>query len=165
MLKVGKVLKPQGIAGEIKILPYLDTPEQFAKLDTITIQDKAYTPLSIRIEGKYAFAKLKGIVDRNLAEGLRDKEIFISKASAPKLPKGRYYIDNLLGAQVWLGADLLGELINISQYGSADVYQVQSTKGKVSFPLLNVLIVEIDEKEGKIILEPKEFEKVAVYED
>ena len=165
MLLVGKVLKPQGVLGEVKILPYLDAPEEFAKLKAIAIEGKEYTPLSLRVSDKYIFAKLQGINDRSAAEQLRDKEIFTDKANAPKLPQGRFYIDNLLGCKVWLGKDLLGELVDISQYGSADVYEVATAKGKVSFPLLNSLIIKISDTEGIIELDPKEFEKVAVYED
>ena len=165
MLLVGKVLKPQGIAGEMKILPYLDTPEEFAKLSKIIIQDKEYAPLSVRISEKHIFVKLKGVSNRSAAEQFRDQEVFISKANAPKLPQGRYYIDNLIGCKVWVGNKLLGELENILQYGSADVYEVATAKGKVSFPLLNILITKISDTEGIIELDPKEFEKVAVYED
>ena len=35
MLVIGKVLKPQGIKGEIKILPLLDSAESFSKIKAI----------------------------------------------------------------------------------------------------------------------------------
>ncbi len=165
MLLVGKVLKPQGIQGEIKILPFLDTAEEFAKLTKVIINDKEYPLLSMRVSNKFVYAKLKGIADRNTAEELRESEIFIPKKDAPKLPKGRYYIDALLGSTVWVGKEVLGTLINILQYGSADVYEVDTPQGRVAFPFLHSLIVEINEKEKKIVLNSQEFAKVAVHED
>lgn len=165
MFLVGKVLKPQGIQGEIKILPFLDTAEEFARLTKVIINDKEYPLLSMRVSNKFVYAKLKGIEDRNAVEELRECEIFVSKKDAPKLPKGRYYIDALLGSTVWVGKEMLGTLTNILQYGSADVYEVQTVQGRVAFPLLHSLIVEINEKENKIVLDDKEFVKVAVYED
>ena len=101
MLLIGKILKPQGITGEIKILPFLDAPPEFCKVKKLIIQNREYAPLSLRVSGEYVFAKLSGIKDRNMAEALRGQDIFVRKEDAPKLPQGKYYIDSLLGSEVW----------------------------------------------------------------
>lgn len=165
MFLIGKVVKPQGIMGEIKVLPFLDSPNEFCKIAKLNIGSSMYIPTSVRVSGDFVFLKLEGITDRDNAELLRDKQIFVSKNDMPPLPKDRYYISDVIGSLVWVGDKLLGKVKDISQYGSADIYEVDSEKGRVLFPLLTSLIVDIDVQNKKIVLNASEFSKVAVYED
>ena len=165
MLLVAKVLKPQGVKGEIKILPLLDTAESFNSINAIIIDNKHYSVDAIRVGGNFVYIKVAGVDTMEQAELLRDKEIMIEDTKAPKLEKGRYYIKNLLGCDIVSDNKIIGKVKEIYQNGSADVYELSSPKGKILFPFLKKLIENMDIENKKIEVISKEFDKVAVYED
>lgn len=165
MLVIGKVLKPQGIKGEIKILPLLDSAESFSKIKAIIIDETNYSVDKCRVSGNFVYLKLSNVNSMSEAEALRSKDILIDNAIAPELEEGRYYIDNLIGCNVFTEEDFVGTLSSIYQYGSADVYELTSPNGKVLFPFLKKLISKVDIENKKINLIAEEFHKVAVYED
>ena len=165
MLLIAKVLKPQGIKGEIKIMPLLDTAESLSDIENIFIDNKHYSVDASRINGSFVYLKLSGIDSMEKAELLRDKEIMIEDALAPKLEEGRYYIKNLLGCDVIADKKVIGKVKEIYQNGSADVYELSSAKGRILFPFLKKLIKKVDIENKRIEVLLKEFEEVAVYED
>ncbi len=102
-LMIGQVIKPQGVRGEIKVLPLTDDPERFLDLARVFLDETGGEALAVRAartrEG-YAYLCLAGVEDRDAAEALRGRELFVPRAEAAPLPEGRYYIADLIGMQV-----------------------------------------------------------------
>ncbi len=73
MMTIGKVLKPQGTKGELKVLPVTDDSRRFSALKTVLIAEKEYTVTSVRIGGDFVFLKTAEIDDMNAAERLRNQ--------------------------------------------------------------------------------------------
>ena len=59
----------------------------------------------------------------------------------------------------------IGSLVDVLQYGSADVYVIFTAKGKVMIPAIERLVKEIDVQNKKIVLDGQAFEDLAVYEE
>ena len=106
---------------------------------------------------------LKGVDDMDSAELLRGKMISVSRADLPKLEAGSYYIADLLGIDVYVAGERIGELVDVLQYGSADVYVVRSESGTCSFPALKQLIKSVDVEKGEMVLDDMVFLRVVVY--
>lgn len=167
MLSVAKIVKPQGIKGELKLDCELDSPEMLRGFEEVFIGGEIYDVESFRISGGDAYVKLKQVSDRNFAEKLRGKSIEVPREKAPVLPEGRFYIADLIGSAVVsdLGENF-GKLKNVLQYGSADVYVISDGRGKeISFPALKKVLNKVDTDAKIITVDAEEFEKVAVYED
>lgn len=163
---LGVIVKAQGIKGEVKVKPYTDTPDVLCRLKSIFIDDSEYDITSSRSDNTATYFKLEGVDDRNMAETLRSKEIYVDKSNAPKLPKDRYYIDDLIGCSVCDDSgEELGELVNILQNGANDVYVIKGAKGEILIPALKSVIKKIDIRKGEITLIKERLKEVAVYED
>ena len=162
---IGKIVKPQGIRGELKVLPLADSPDIFCDLKKIYIEGKEYGVVSARI-GDGVFLALRGIADRNAAELLRDKFVYAARSDIT-LPEGRWFIADVIGCNVCLDdGEELGKVADITTRGSTDIYTVDLGSGKgVAFPLLKEMIVKFDVSGREIILEKKRFKEVALYED
>ncbi|MFR1633228.1 MAG: ribosome maturation factor RimM, partial [Oscillospiraceae bacterium] len=91
-LTVATVLKPQGIRGEIKVMPQTDSAEDMKDFSSVIIDGTSYKVLACRAAGGYAYLTLRGIPDRNAAELLRGKEVLVDRSEAPELPDDRVYI-------------------------------------------------------------------------
>jgi 16S rRNA processing protein RimM len=167
-LVIGQVVKPQGVKGELKVLPLTDNPYRFLELasffwdealtDEVTIQ-------SARVHEGYAYLLVKGVTDRDAAEKLRNRYLYISRAKAAKLPAGRYYIADLEGLRVvdQDGAEL-GQLREVMQAGGNDVSAVQGPRPFL-FPALKRVILQVDIDAGVMTLDREALEEVAVFED
>lgn len=166
MLLVGKVLKARGVRGEIKAECYTDAPSDLLSLNRLFIDGKEYPVEKIREQGGFLLVKFRSIDDMDTAETLRNKELFAEKSDLPALPQGRFYIEDVVGSVVFLEEEKLGKLIDVLQYGSADVFVVKTSDGNdVLFPYVGDVVTSVDPDNKRIVLNAAEFAKVAVYED
>lgn len=169
LLEIGKVVKAQGIKGEIKIIASSDK-QRFATLGQVYLRDRLYEVASIRIDGakqsRAVFAKLKGIDTRTQAEQLANQAVSIPKSLDEPCDEFEYYVADLLGCQVFLDGCKYGTLIDIGQYGAADVHCVQTADGHlVRYPFLKILIDKIDIGDKTIHLKKQAFDKVCVQDE
>lgn len=162
-LTVGKILKPRGLMGEMKIETYLSSPSQLASIKHITIKDTEYTVKHISLDGSFGYIKLEGVDSVDSAEALRGADISACRADLPKLPNGKYYIADIIGIDVYVDGNLIGEVVDIAQYGSADVYTVKGAQSLLSFPAIPNLVKRVDIEKGEMLLDGRLFDRVVVY--
>lgn len=164
---IGKVIKPQGIKGEIKVDIAATDMALASKLTQVYIDDKIFKVECVKSLVNGVFVKLAGISDRNQAELLRGKNISIERDKMPKLEEGRYLITDVIGCDVLVDSKPVGVLKDILQYGAADVYVVKGTNGykDFMFPCLKKVLVKVDTEDKKIYLKSDILEQIAVYED
>lgn len=167
ILTVGKVLRPRGLKGEFKIELYTSNSSRYSCVKQVIIDEKTFGVESIKPEGDFAYIKLVGVDTPEAAEALRGKALSVNRNELPPPPSGEHYIVDLIGSDVLVDGDKLGELVDVQQYGSADVYVVRPTDGKgtYAFPALKELIRETDVQKGVIVLEGYLFRRVAVFND
>lgn len=164
-IEIGKVLKAQGIKGEIKLACYVDDSSMLKTVKQVYIGTKTYAVSHIRCDGAFCYMLLDGIDDRNAAESLRNWTVYADKENV-NLPKNRYFIDDLIGCRVVLSdGATVGEVSNVLQNGAADVFVCDGGRGEVSFPFLNDLVLSVNVESKLITVDAKRFGEVAVYED
>ncbi|MBQ8319886.1 MAG: 16S rRNA processing protein RimM [Clostridia bacterium] len=163
-LVIGEVLKPQGIRGEIKVKTYTDSPEDVKAFGNVYIDGVAYKILSFRVDGNgAAYLGLRGVPDRNAAELLRGKKLEGEREDAPTLEEGQYYIVDMLGLTcVSEEGEVLGVLKNIVNL-SSDIYTLEKNGKEILFPAVNGVVVKVDLAGGKLVVNKKKFDEVAVY--
>lgn len=168
-LCIGVVAKPQGIRGELKIVPYTDDISRFGLLKRVYFQTKdgyqLYNVLSARYNDAFGFIRLEGIGDMTQAEHFRNLEVYVKREDAAKLPKGRYFIADLIGCKVSTDqGEELGVLDDVLQNAGNDVYIVKG-KQTILFPAIRDLLLTVDVEKEIIIVDHKRLSEVAVYED
>lgn len=165
--ELGRVLKPQGIRGELKTELYTDDLERVDALPYVFTGDSA--PLqkigvrSARTDGRFAYLVLDGISDRNAAEKMRGAALYIDRANAAPIPEGAFYISDLVGLPVSTDEGVpLGVLKDILQTGAADVYVVERTDDDdLLFPAADGVFVERSPEAGRIIVSAARLSEVA----
>ena len=166
--ELGKVLKPQGIKGEVKIEAYTDDLSRFSYLKYVFIKkDGVMEKISVtksRYDSLNAYLLLEGVCDRNDAEKLRGVYLYIDRQNAAKLPEGSYYIRDLIGLEVFdEEGEKYGKVTDILQNGSADVYVVKGEKGMM-FPSVEGVILSRDIEKGKMVVCKKRLDEVCIYD-
>ena len=164
-LTVGKIAKPQGVGGELKISPLTDDVNRFKSLKSVFVDGKNYNVCKARISPNGVFLTLEGVNDRNSAERLRNKDVEVDRKDAVRLEKDRYFIVDIISCDVYVDEEKIGSLVDVLQYGSADVYVISTKKGRVMIPAIERIVLGIDVENKKITLDGQAFEDLAVYEE
>ncbi len=163
-LEIGRVLKPRGLKGEVKAELYSLNTESFAKLDgALKIDGREFVIEHFSVQGNFAYIKLAGVDDAETAESLRGKYIYAKRADMPPLKEGEHYIVDIIGLDVIVDGESVGRIVDVLQYGSADVYVVKNGDSTLSFPALKQLIKSVDLDGGKMTLDDILFPRVVVY--
>ena len=169
-LCIGTITKPQGIRGEVKILPLTDDINRFVRLKKIFFQNGGdydeHEVDSARVDDSFAYIKLAGVDDMSAADLLRGKDVFVDRKNAVRLPKGRWFIADLLGCKVQDDAgNEIGVLGDVLQAGGNDVYVVKKGGKTLMFPAIKALLLSVDVENKLIVVDEKRLQEVAVYED
>ena len=119
---VGKIIKQQGIKGEVKIYPLIDIPAIFNGKHKLYIE-KRDTPIkSASFRLGYAYVCFEEIKTRNDAENYRNKQVFITKEEFDKLSTDDFLIDDLIGMTINDEEGvLIGQIVGVTDYGFDDI--------------------------------------------
>ena len=170
-IKIGKIVNAVALRGEVKVYHYSDYKERFEELEEILVERNAakkHAMVSYEIEGvRYqkdmAILKPNGVNDRNAAEALKDRDVYITEADLRELPQDTFYIRDLIGCSVITESDKseaaeeIGVITDVLQNSAQDIYQVKTKSGKeVLIPAVSEFVKEIniDEKIVRVSLIP-----------
>ncbi len=134
-LEIGQIVNTFGIKGMIKIKPFTDDIKRFDKLKTVYIENKTarkeYEVEEVKYHKDMVLMKLKGINTPEEANLLRQSYLLVDREKEEPLEEGVYYIVDLIGLEVYTDeGQLLGEVEDIFNTGSNDVYVVKNELGK-----------------------------------
>jgi len=152
MFVIGKILKPHGVKGDVRVFPTTDIPSRFEWLEKIHIEfESPREPLLMDIERvryskQLVLLKLKGIDSMDSAEKLRGGRITISDEYALPLGIDEYYARDLYNMTVITNTgEELGILTDILETGANDVYAVRMANGRdILIPAVKQYILSVD---------------------
>ncbi len=146
-LAIGRVVRPFGLQGELRVQLLTEYPQQLVRLRTVYVGPAAepWTVESVRLHKDAALLKLTGCDDRAAAEALRGALVQIALEDAVPLEEDEYYEHQIVGMTV-LEEDgtLLGKVTEIISTGANDVFVVVGPEGELLLPVIESVILEID---------------------
>lgn len=158
-LLLGKILRPHGIRGELRVQLLTDYPERITKLKKIAIGEsptsskaKFYTVEFMRQHQDYGLLKLKTIDDRNAAELFRDLFVMVKTEDAVPLADDEVYLYQLIGMVVKTDTgEIIGTLADVLETGANDVYIVKKDMGgEVLIPVIPSVVLSTNTEERLI---------------
>lgn len=155
-MTVGQITKPHGVRGEVKVVSFIDSLEDFRTLDKVYLDGQMIKITSVKLQTDRAILKIEGIDTVEAAERYRNKYLMIKREDADELPEDSYYIADLIGcAVVDTEGNDLGKVFDVIETGSNDVYWVKGEgKKEVLIPALKDIVVEVDIMNSKITIKP-----------
>lgn len=121
-LDVGEIVTSHGIKGEIKVLPWADSPEFLTGFDRVRIDEKDYAVVNCRIQKTCNLLKLRGVDTVEDAQRLRGKTVRIYREDAPE---ELIFAAELIGVRVICDGVLLGQITDVLDYPGNKVYVVE----------------------------------------
>jgi len=164
VIAVGKVSKPHGIRGELKVYPYSGQPDMFAdSYERLFLQfgkGKAQSLVEYRVErarvqGKQVIVALAECRDRTMAEQLAGCEVYVAKDDLPPLAEDEYYLYELVGKElVDREGRALGKASRIMTAGAQDQLVVQQGDREYLVPIVSAFIAAIERDRVVLDLPP-----------
>lgn len=153
-LVIGRVIKPHGVRGEVRVEVITDLPERFTWLETVYVGEDSPEPVgveAVRFHKSYALVKLEGYDTREKAAELRNQLLQVLEADAIPLEEGEYYLYQLVGLAVYTDeGEHLGELVDVIETKANNVFIVQGSRGEVLLPDTDEVILDIDFENGRM---------------
>jgi 16S rRNA processing protein RimM len=150
LFPIGRVVKPHGIKGKMKVEYFGEDLRRFVSYREIFIEDEKGRPESYEIleaspHPPRLILRLKGIEKIEQAQPLIGKTILVEKEAFPGLEEGEYYWADLLGIKVETReGKRIGKVREIFSTGAHDVYVVEGKRGEISLPAIGEVILDID---------------------
>lgn len=151
---IGRVQGAHGVQGELKVQPLCDDPHRFSDLEEVILtkgnRQMTHAIDQVRYHKGSVLLVLADVEDRTAAELLKGYECHIPLALRRPLPPDRFYIEDLIGLDVYQGDEHLGQVKEILQPGANDVYVVKRAEEVIYVPALKEVVRQVDLAAGRM---------------
>jgi 16S rRNA processing protein RimM len=155
--KIGYVAKTHGLKGEVTLMLGPDCPD-LQDLKSIFIESQnqivPYFIENVSVKGVKAYIKFEDINTQEQAYSLKGSSIYLPKTDRPKLARGEFYNDEVLGFEV---ADTeegpLGYVVEVQEAGPNRYLIVKYLNKDVMIPLNGPFIKSVNKSKKKISVE------------
>ena len=155
---IGKIQATQGIKGQLRVIPFAGDASSISELESVFVKSptgvmEKFPVVSAKAHGKRVILTLKPFDNINQVLHLVGREIYADRGALPELPSDEFYWSDLLGFQVeTLDGEGLGELVDIIETGSNDVYVVKKDGREVLIPALEDVVLSVDLTAGRMMV-------------
>ena len=158
LLLIGKVVRPHGLAGVLRIKSYARSEESLLNARTIFLkpssgETRACVVLSVKPHKNIHLIKLKGLHSLEEAEKYRGAEVLIRRDSLTRENEEDYFWHELIGLRVYLkGGRYVGTIKHILSTGGNDIYVVQEGEKEFLIPAIHEVVEQIDLANKRMII-------------
>lgn len=163
LLEVGKILRPHGIKGAVKVECYLDESFSIFKELLITNKLAKATVKSVQNLNKdFYIVSLDIIPDIDTAEKYRNQSIYIDRDLYPQF-KNQVYLSDLINKPlISETGENLGHMVDYDDYGASVILTIKSGVCSYQIPYVKDVVVYDDDKQA-FVIDKQKFEDVRIW--
>ncbi len=139
-VEAGEIVNVHGLAGEIKVLPWLDSPEDLVDFDRCRIARHDYEIENCRVQKTCCLVKLHGIDTVEEAQKLRGKTVLLYRED---IDDEVIFAAELIGVEVFCDGEKIGDITEVLDYPGNSVYVVKGDKNYM-IPAVKAFILNTD---------------------
>ena len=139
-IEAGEIVNTHGVRGEVKMLSWLDSPEDLCGFSRCRVGGKDYEVASCRVQNTCNLLKLKGVDTMEDAQALRGKTVEVYRED---VSEDVIFAGELVGVEVYAGEEKLGSLTKVLDYPGNQVYVVRGKK-EYMIPAVKEFILSTD---------------------
>lgn len=158
-LEAGQVVGTHGVAGEMRVQPWSDSPEALLSIRRFYLDaagSQSLKALRLRVHKNLLLLTAEGVDSIEKAERLRGQTLYLHREDLP-LPQGSHFVQDLIDCTV-LDLDSgkeYGVLTEVSVTGANDVWHIRGEDGREHLiPAIPSVVREIDTDAGRIFITP-----------
>lgn len=121
-IDAGEIVTTHGVHGEMKVLCWLDSPEDLCDFDRCRIDGQEYKITSCRVQKTCDLLKVDGIDTMEAAQAMRGKAVQLYRED---ISDEIIFAAELIGMEVFSGDQQLGTIEDVLDYPGNQVYVVR----------------------------------------
>jgi 16S rRNA processing protein RimM len=157
MVLIGVITAAHGIRGEVKLKSFAAEPGRIAAYGRLSTQAGEAIEIDGLRPAKDGFiARLKGVTDRNRAEALAGRELFVPRRRLPDPKAGEVYVHDVIGLVARSkDGSISGEVVGVPNFGAGDLLEVkiEGRTDTVLIPFADRFVPVIDEARREIVVD------------
>ena len=139
-IEAGEIVTTHGVRGEMKILTWLDSPEDLCDFERCRIDGREYKIQSCRVQKACNLLKVSGIDTMEAAQALRGKIVELYRED---ISDEVIFGAELLGMEVFAQDFYLGKIEDVLDYPGNQVYVVRG-EHEYLIPAVKAFILSTD---------------------
>jgi 16S rRNA processing protein RimM len=139
-VEAGEIVSTHGIRGEMKVLPWVDSPEVLCEFDRVRICGKEYEIESCRVQKTCNLLKVAGIDTMEAAQAMRGKTVELYRED---IDDDVIFAAELIGMDVLCNGESLGKITDVLDYPGNSVYVVKG-QHEYMIPAVKQFILSTD---------------------
>ena len=162
LLEVGKILRPHGIKGAVKVECYVDAHfSMFKEVFVTEKRAKAQVKNVQNLNKDFYIATLDIIPDVDTAEKFRNQSIYIDREQYAEF-KDQVYLSDLINKPVVNEKDeQIGYMVDYEDYGASVILTINAGVYSYQIPYVKEIIMFDDEKDA-FVINQQTFEDVKI---
>lgn len=145
-IEAGEIVTTHGVRGEVKVLPWVDSPEILCEFDRCRIAGREYHMESCRIQKSCNLVKLSGVDTMEDAQALRGKTMELYRED---IDDDVIFAAELIGMEVFSNGSKLGEIADVLDYPGNSVYVVKG-EHEYMIPAVKQFILSTDMEKNEM---------------
>ena len=145
-LEAGEIVTTHGVRGEVKVLPWADSPDFLMDYKRVLIGTTEYKVEQCRIQKSCNLMKLSGIDTMEQAQQLRGKIIKIYRQDAPA---DLIFAAELIDMEVYCEEQRIGKIADVLDYPGNKVYVVKG-EHEYMIPAVKQFVLSTDLQENRM---------------
>lgn len=139
-IEAGEIVTTHGVRGEMKILTWLDSPEDLCDFDRCRIDGREYKIQSCRVQKTCNLLKVEGIDTMEAAQAMRGKIVELYRED---ISDEVIFGAELLGMEVYAQDAFLGKIEDVLDYPGNQVYVVRG-EHEYMIPAVKAFVLSTD---------------------
>ena len=145
-IDAGEIVTTHGIKGEVKVLPWLDSPEDLCDFARCLIDGKEYEIEQCRVQKTCNLVKLSGIDTMDDAQAMRGKTIRLYRED---IDDEVIFAAELIGMVVYADGQEIGKIKEVLDYPGNAVYVVKG-EHEYMIPAVKAFILDTDMEKNEM---------------
>ncbi|MBQ9839198.1 MAG: 16S rRNA processing protein RimM [Oscillospiraceae bacterium] len=121
-IEAGEIVTTHGVRGEVKVLPWVDSPEVLCEFERCRIDGKEYRIEECRVQKSCNLVKLSGVDTMEQAQALRSKTVELYRED---IDDDVIFAAELIGMDVEADGTVIGKIAEVLDYPGNKVYVVR----------------------------------------
>ena len=121
-IEAGEIVTTHGVRGEVKVLTWLDSPEDLCDFDRCRIQGKEFAIEQCRVQKTCNLVKLSGVDTMEDAQAMRGKILELYRED---IDDEVIFAAELIGVEVFAEGRSIGKIKDVLDYPGNAVYVVK----------------------------------------
>lgn len=158
LVPIGKIVRPHGIRGEVKVHDLPEIDGRFDKLTDVMIGLNKHTAIrqrvqSMRVSNTGIIMQIRDCSTRNDAERFRDNFLFVPQSESAGRTESKLRVHHFIGMTVFSDdGKFEGTIEDVITSAAHEIFVVDMHGKETLIPAVEEFIVQIDEANGRMLI-------------